>query len=63
MKATALLEQIEALPTEEKAKLIEHLHAQAPSWIPESFREGMADIAAGRTVSLDDALNQPPRGQ
>ena len=63
MKTTELLEQIEALPKEEKAKLIERLHAGAPSWIPESFREGMADLAAGRSVDLDDALNRSPSDQ
>jgi hypothetical protein len=56
MSATELVEQIEALPEQERAKVIEHLHAHAPMWIPESFREGMADIAAGRTVDLDEAL-------
>ncbi len=61
MNTTELLEQIEALPTVEKAKLIEKLHANAPSWIPESFREGMTDIAAGRTVDLDEALNRPSK--
>ena len=63
MNTTELLEQIEGLPNEEKARLIERLHANAPSWIPESFREGMTDIAAGRSVGLDDALTRPPTGQ
>jgi len=59
MSATELVEQIEALPEKERAEVIEQLHAHAPKWIPESFREGMADIAAGRTVGLDDALSKP----
>jgi hypothetical protein len=59
MSATELVEQIEALPEQERAKVIERLHAHAPMWIPESFREGMADIAAGRTVDLDEALAKP----
>jgi predicted transcriptional regulator len=29
------------------------------SWIPEEFKQGMADIAAGRVVDLDTALNTP----
>ena len=32
------------------------------SWIPPEFKEGMADIAAGRVVDLDDALNKPYPG-
>ena len=63
MSATELVEQIEALPELERAKVIEQLHAHAPKWIPESFREGMADIAAGRVIDLDDALNRPFPGQ
>jgi predicted transcriptional regulator len=59
MSATELVEQIEALPEQERAEVIERLHERAPAWIPESFREGMADIAAGRVVDLDDALNRP----
>jgi hypothetical protein len=27
--------------------------------MPESFREGMADIAGGRVVDLDKALGKP----
>lgn len=59
MSATELVQQIEALPERERAEVIERLHADAPKWIPESFREGMADIAAGRTVDLDEALDKP----
>ena len=32
------------------------------SWIPEEFKQGMADIAAGRVVDLGTALNQPYPG-
>jgi predicted transcriptional regulator len=59
MSAAELIEQIEALPEQERAQVIERLHALAPSWIPESFREGMADIAAGRIVDLDEAIARP----
>jgi predicted transcriptional regulator len=59
MSAAELVDQIEALPEPERAKVIEELHARAPKWIPESFREGMADIAAGRVVDLDEALSKP----
>jgi predicted transcriptional regulator len=34
------------------------------SWIPEEFKQGMADIAGGRVVGLETALNEPyPDGQ
>jgi predicted transcriptional regulator len=32
------------------------------SWIPESFKQGMADAEAGRLVDLDTALNEPYPG-
>ena len=63
MSATELVEQIEALPEQERAEVIERLHAHAPAWIPESFREGMADIADGRVVDLDEVLKRPLSGQ
>jgi predicted transcriptional regulator len=59
MSATELVQQIEALPEQQRAEVIERLHKSAPKWVPESFREGMADIAAGRTVDLDEALSKP----
>ena len=34
------------------------------SWVPEEFKQGMADIAASRVVDLDTAMNEPyPGGQ
>lgn len=63
MNTTELAEQTEALPEEERAEFIERLHANAPAWILESFREGMADIAAGRIVELDEAIDRPFTGQ
>ncbi len=32
------------------------------SWIPEFFKQGMADAEAGRLVDLDTALNEPYPG-
>ena len=32
------------------------------SWIPESFKQGMADAKAGQLVDLDTALNEPYPG-
>jgi predicted transcriptional regulator len=29
------------------------------SWIPESFKQGIADAEAGRLVDIDMALNKP----
>lgn len=61
MSAQEIIEQIKALPPEERAQVARFILQEDDSWIPESFKEGMADIAAGRVVDLDTALNKPYR--
>jgi hypothetical protein len=52
-------EQIKALPPNERAQVAKFLLENDDSWIPESFKEGMADAKAGRFVDLDTALTKP----
>ena len=64
MSAQDIIEQIKALPSEERAQVIRFVVESNDSGIPEEFKQGMADIAAGRVVELDTALNEPyPGGQ
>ena len=64
MSALDIIEQIKALPAEERARVAKFVVESDDSWIPEEFKQGMADIAAGRVVDLDTALNEPyPGGQ
>jgi predicted transcriptional regulator len=59
-----IIEQINALPSDERAQVTKFVVESDDSWIPEEFKQGMADIAAGRVVDLDTALNEPyPSGQ
>jgi hypothetical protein len=58
MSAQEIIEQIKALPPAERAEVTRFVLQGDDSWIPESFKEGMADIAAGRVVELDTALNE-----
>lgn len=58
MSAQEIIEQIRALPPAERAEVTRFVLQEDDSWIPESFKEGMADIAAGRVVDLDTALNE-----
>ena len=58
MSAQDIIEQIKALPLAERAEVRRFVLQQDDSWIPESFKEGMADIAAGRVVDLDTALTR-----
>ena len=64
MSARDIFEQIKALPLDERAKVTKFVVESDDSWIPEEFKQGMADIASGRVVDLETALNEPyPGGQ
>jgi predicted transcriptional regulator len=64
MSAQEIIEQIKALPSDQRAQVTKFVVETDDSWIPEEFKQGMADIAAGRVVDLDTALNEPfPGGQ
>lgn len=59
MSATELIEQFKALPPTERAQVAKFVVENDDSWIPESFKRGMADAEAGRFVDLDTALTEP----
>jgi hypothetical protein len=62
MSAQEIIEQIKHLPQAERAQVTKFVVETDDSWIPEEFKEGMADIAAGRVIDLDTALNEPYPG-
>ena len=62
MSATEVIEQFQALPASERAQVAKFVVENDDSWIPESFKQGMADAEAGRFVNLDMALNEPYSG-
>jgi hypothetical protein len=62
VSAQEIIEQIKALPAKERAQVAKFVVENDDSWIPESFRQGMADAEAGRLVDLDTALNEPYAG-
>ncbi len=59
MSVQEIIEQIKALPASERAQVTKFVVENDDSWIPESFKEGMADAAAGRLLDLETALNRP----
>ena len=59
VSVTEIIEQIKALPPNERAQVAKFVVENDDSWIPESFKEGMADAEAGRFVDLDTALTKP----
>ena len=62
VSATEIIEQFKALPATERAEVAKFIVEHEDSWIPEAFKEGMADAEAGRLVDLDTALNEPYPG-
>lgn len=64
MSATEIIEQIKALPAKERAEVAKFVVENDDSWIPESFKQGMADAGAGRFAEMETVLNgaePPPR--
>jgi hypothetical protein len=51
-----ILHQIEALPPKDRWQVLEHTRHLLEPEIPESFVQGMAEIARGDVIELDDAL-------
>jgi predicted transcriptional regulator len=58
MRAQEIIEQIKALAPADGAEVTRFVLQEDDSWVPESFKEGMSDIAAGRAVDLDKALEE-----
>ena len=62
MSAQQVIAEFKELPPAERAQVVKFVLEHDDSWIPEEFKQGMDDIAAGRVVDLDTALNQPYPG-
>jgi len=56
MTAAKIIEEIKRLPHGEQVKIVEYIHSLEATDIPESFREGMRDVKAGRVVDMNQAL-------
>jgi predicted transcriptional regulator len=60
MSAQEIIEQIKHLPPKERAQVAKFVVEQDDSWIPESFKRGMADAEAGRFVDMETVLSGAP---
>ncbi len=60
MSTGEVLQEFRALSARERKWVAEVIMTEEDSWIPESFRQGMEDIAAGRVMEMDDALSEIP---
>jgi hypothetical protein len=45
MSATEIIEQFKGLPANERAQVAKYVVEHDNSWVPESFKQGMADAA------------------
>lgn len=57
VSATEIIEQFRALPPNERAQVARFVVEHDDSWIPESFKQGMADAATGRLVDMEAVLS------
>jgi predicted transcriptional regulator len=60
MTATEIIKQIKALPAAERAQVTKYVVEHDDSWIPESFKRGMADAEAGRFADMETVLSGAP---
>ena len=63
MSANEIIEQIKSLPPKERAEVARFV-MQHDDWVPEGFKQAMADAEAGRFVDMETVLSgakPPPR--
>ncbi len=60
MSATEIIEQFKELPANERAQVAKFVGEHDASWIPESFKQGMADAEAGRFADMETVLSGAP---
>ncbi len=56
MSVLEIMHQIEALPPKERWEILEQTRHLLEPDLPEEFKEGMAAIARGEVIDLDDAM-------
>jgi hypothetical protein len=63
MGVSQILDEIKSLPPEQRWEVLERTREMLGPEIPESFKQGMREIARGETVELDEALEalDPPQ--
>ena len=60
MSATEIIEQFKGLPPSERAQVTKYVVEHDDSWVPESFKQGMADAEAGRFADMETVLSGAP---
>lgn len=62
MSAMEIIEQIKSLSADERAVVARFVVENEDSWIPDAFKQGMADAETGRFAEMDTVLSgvKPP---
>ena len=60
MSATEMIEQFKSLPASERVQVTKYVVEHDDSWVPESFKRGMADAEAGHFVDMETVLSGTP---
>lgn len=60
MTAIEMIKEFKALPLEERRSVATFILTEDKSWIPDSFRQGMAEADAGKIFDMDMVLNDKP---
>lgn len=62
MSVDQLIQELKALPQDQRLQVFDAVLGEDDSWVPDSFRQGMKDIEEGRVVDMETALTQKPPG-
>lgn len=58
MGVAEILEEIKSLPAQQRWEILERTRQMLDAEIPESFRQGMREIAQDEVIDLDEALKE-----
>jgi hypothetical protein len=64
ISAAEIIEQIKALPPEERAEVTKFVVETDDAWVPEDFKKSMEDLKAGRVFDMELVMSgaePPPR--
>ncbi len=61
MGVSQILDEIKSLPADQRWEILERTREMLGLGIPDSFRQGMEEIARGETIELDEALEELDR--
>jgi hypothetical protein len=58
MGVSEILEEIKSLSTQQRWEILQRTREMLDTEIPESFKQGMCEIARGEVIELNEALEE-----